>query len=77
MNVKMTFTIPEELAEKLKQAVHQKERSAFVKVALEEKLQRLDQQQFEHDLIEAYVERYDEDESLNEEWEQATIKSWQ
>ena len=76
MNTKMTFTIPEEVADQLKRLVARSRRSAFVSRGLREKLNQLEEAQLSQTLIEAYIERYDEDNALNEEWEHPTLEGW-
>ena len=76
MNVKMTFTIPEELAHKLKDIVADRQRSAFVADALREKLREAEKKAFEQELIQGYIETREEDRLINEEWEAATLEGW-
>ena len=76
MRVKMTFTIPEEIAHKLKDIVSDRQRSAFVADALREKLREAEKNAFEQELIQSYVERYEEDKAINAEWEAATLEGW-
>ena len=76
MNVKMTFTIPHEIAQRLKDAVAERRRSAFVATALGQKLEEVQEKRIRESLIQGYIERYDEDKRINEEWELATIESW-
>ena len=45
MNVKMTFTIPAEIAHRFKNAVPHGKRSAFVAVALGERLLAIEEEQ--------------------------------
>ena len=75
MNVKMTFTIPEDVAEDLKRTVGHSLRSAFVTNAVKEKLRSISQGDLEKELIQGYKERYEEDKALNEEWESVTLNS--
>ena len=76
MNVKMTFTIPEEIAHELRDHIGHRKRSRFVTDALQAKLRELQKQDLERRLIEAYTERYEEDKAINEEWEPATLEGW-
>ena len=76
MNIKMTFTIPEEVAGKLRDLVPQRKRSAFIASALREKLQELEGEQLRQRLAEDYAETREEDRLINQEWEAATLESW-
>lgn len=76
MNIKMTFTIPEEIADEFKNAVRNSKRSRLVADAVTEKLQVLKAERLNLELIESYIERYEEDRMLNEEWEAATLEGW-
>ncbi|MCI0437782.1 MAG: hypothetical protein L0177_01465 [Chloroflexi bacterium] len=74
--VKMTFTIPEEVAKKLRTMVSESKRSAFVAEAVDEKLAAMVDEQLERELIEGYIATREEDRAINEEWEFATLESW-
>lgn len=76
MNVKMTFTIPEDVANKLKETVKESKRSAFVTDALLEKLNEAERKQLEQEMIEGYIATREEDRLINEEWEAITLESW-
>ena len=76
MKVKMTFTIPEDVAHRLKDVIAQSQRSAFVANTLREKLQEIEQEQLKRRLIEGYIDRLEEDQALNEEWEAASLENW-
>ena len=76
MNVKMTFTIPEEIANELKRVIAKSQRSRFVANVVTEKLQAAREEQLKRELIESYIERYEEDRLLSEEWEAATLEGW-
>ena len=76
MNVRMTFTIPEEIARKLRDSVVERQRSAFVTTAVGEKLMNLENEAVRRSLIAGYIERYEEDKGLNAEWEPATLQGW-
>ena len=76
MNKKMTFTIPEELVDRLREMVVHSQRSAFVASALAERLREMEEEQLNEALIQGYIERYEEDNALNEEWERVTLEGW-
>ena len=76
MNVKMTFTIPEEIADELQRVIAKSQRSRFVARAVTEKLQAGKEERLRRELIEGYIERYEEDRLLSEEWETATLEGW-
>jgi len=76
MNVKMTFTIPEEIARSFRDTVPQSKRSGFVAKALGEKLHAAEKERLEQELIESYIERYDEDQRMDKDWESATLQGW-
>ena len=60
----MTFTIPEEVAHKLKDSVAERRRSAFVATAVGEKLKDMESEAIKRGLIEGYIERYEEDRTV-------------
>jgi metal-responsive CopG/Arc/MetJ family transcriptional regulator len=76
MNVKVTFTIPEDIVQKLKDMVAQSKRSAFAADALSKKLQEVEREQLEQQLIRDYTETREEDRLLNAEWEPITLENW-
>lgn len=76
MNVKMTFTIPEETADRLRGAIARSKRSGFVASALKEKLQSMEDETLKQDLVQGYIERLEEDRMFNQEWESATLEAW-
>lgn len=70
--LKLNFTIPEDVAEALRNRIQQRRRSAFVTAALVEKLKKLE----EEELIEGYQARNVEDTDINKEWENLTLQKW-
>lgn len=76
MNVKMTFTIPEDVADELRSAVSRSKRSAFVAIALKRELREMEREELKKRLIEQYIETREEDRLINEEWEAATLENW-
>ena len=76
MNVKMTFTIPEEIAGELATMVGKSKRSGFVATALAEKLKAMRDEQLRRELIQGYIETREEDRLIDQEWEAATLEGW-
>ena len=76
MKKKMTFTIPEEVVDRLKEMVVHSQRSAFVASALEQRLRGLEEERLSKELIEGYIERYEEDNAIDEEWDVTTSEGW-
>ena len=74
---KVNFTIPADVAEKLRAMVGQRRRSSFVAQAIRDRLTQLERQELERTLIEGYLARREEDAVLNREWEGATLEGWQ
>ncbi|GFP43624.1 hypothetical protein HKBW3C_02754 [Candidatus Hakubella thermalkaliphila] len=74
--LKLNFTIPEEVAEALKTRVSKRKRSAFVAVAVLDKLKELEQEQLRQALMEGYQARREEDTEINKKWEAATLEGW-
>ena len=74
MNVKMTFTIPEEIADELQAVIAKSQRSRFVANAVTEKLQAAKEERLKRELIESYIERYEEDRLFSKEWDAATLE---
>lgn len=76
MNIKMTFTIPEDVAHRLRHEVAQSKRSAFVTSAVNEKLSVIKKKEMTAKLVEDYIERHDEDRLISQEWDSATLEGW-
>ena len=74
--LKLNFTVPEDVADALKNHVDKRKRSAFVTAAVTEKLKRLEQEQLRQSLMEGYLARHTEDAGVNQEWEQASLEAW-
>jgi len=73
---RLNFTVPEDVAELLKERVTDRKRSSFVAVAIREKLLSLEREQLEKELIEGYSVRREEAAAINAEWEYATLENW-
>ena len=74
--VRVNFTIPEEVIKSLNKRVEKRKRSAFVTLAVNEKLSRIDQEELTKNLIEGYQVSAEEDAILSNEWESATLENW-
>lgn len=74
--VRVNFTIPEQVASRLKLSVHDRSRSAFIVEAIKERLDKLEKESFRQLLTEGYQARREEDREINQEWEAATLERW-
>ncbi len=74
--LKLNFTIPEDVAQALKERVAKQKRSAFVTTAVLDKLKELEKEQLKQSLIEGYQARREEAAKINREWEAVTLKGW-
>jgi metal-responsive CopG/Arc/MetJ family transcriptional regulator len=74
--LKLNFTIPEDVAEALKDRVSRRKRSAFVAAAVSDKLKELEKEQLRQSMIEGYQARQAEDSEVNQDWERATLEEW-
>ncbi len=74
--VKVDFTIPKELDEKLRQTVEPGQRSSFVAQAIRERLAVLERERIVVALREGYLATREEDAQINSEWEGATLEKW-
>ena len=74
--VRVNFTIPEEVIKSLNNSVEKRKRSAFVALAVSEKLNKIDKEELIKNLVEGYQVSAEEDAILSNEWESATLESW-
>ena len=74
--VKVDFTIPRELQQRLKRAIQPRQRSAFVAAAIAEKLHAVERARLNAELREGYLATRDENARINGEWETATLEGW-
>lgn len=74
--IKVNFTIPADLVAMLKARVGERKRSAFVGVAIRDRLNQLEQEQLKQTLAEGYLARRDEDAEVSREWEGPTLEGW-
>ncbi len=70
---RLNITLPNEIARKLA-SKHNKSR--FIAIALEEKLEREKKKEIENLLLEGYRETSKEDAKLQANWEKAGIEEW-
>jgi hypothetical protein len=75
--LKLNFTIPEDIARDLRARVSKRKRSAFVAEAVRNRLEDLETERLQQELIEGYQARKDEDSGTNREWESSTLENWQ
>jgi metal-responsive CopG/Arc/MetJ family transcriptional regulator len=74
--VRVSFTIPEEVIKSLNNRVEKRKRSAFVALAVSEKLNKIDKEELIKNLVEGYQASAEEDAILSNEWESATLENW-
>jgi hypothetical protein len=74
--LKLNFTIPEDIAVVLKSRVGKRKRSAFVAIAVAEKLAQLEQERLKQFLVEGYQARQAEDADIDQEWEGVALEEW-
>jgi hypothetical protein len=74
--LKLNFTVPEDVAEALKARVSRRKRSAFVAMAVADKLKELEKEQLRQSMIEGYQARQAEDSEVNQDWERAALEEW-
>jgi hypothetical protein len=71
---RLNITLPDKIAKRLA-SKHNKSR--FIAIALEEKLEREKQQRIEHLLLEGYNALSKEDAKLQADWEKTGIEGWE
>ena len=74
--LKMNFTISEGTVSRLKNIVPEGNRSGFVGLAIEEKLDQIERERFLELMKEGYLARRQEDIESNQEWDAATSEGW-
>ena len=74
--IKLNFTVPEDIAAALKTRVNKRKRSAFVAMAVLDKLKELEKEQLTQALREGYQARRTEDVETDREWEGSTLEGW-
>lgn len=70
---RLNITLPDEIA---RQLANKRNKSRFIAVALEEKIEREKKKIIESLLLEGYKATSKEDEKLRDNWEKAGIEGW-
>jgi metal-responsive CopG/Arc/MetJ family transcriptional regulator len=74
--VRMSITIPEELALKLDQVAGSRKKSEFITESLEERIRKMEQEELQKELAEGYKARKDESLSIAEDFEAVDLEGW-
>ena len=74
--VRMSITIPEDLAQKLDEVAGSRKKSKFITESLKERIQKMEQERLQSELAEGYKVRKAESLSIAEEFEPADLESW-
>ncbi len=70
---RLNITLPEKIAQEIKYIPN---KSAFIAVAVKEKLDRINKEKLDKLLIEGYKATRKEDKEINQEWEKITLEEW-
>ncbi len=70
---RLNITIPEEIIEEIKDIPN---KSAFISVAIKEKIERINKEKLDKLLIEGYKATCKEDREVNSEWEDIPLEDW-
>jgi len=70
---RLNITLPDEIAKKL---ANKHNKSRFIAIALEEKLERERKKKIENLLVEGYAATSQEDAKLQTDWEKAGLEEW-
>lgn len=71
--IRLNITLPDETARKI---ANKPNKSRFIAIALEEKLEREKKKEIEKLLLEGYKSTSKEDVELQTDWEKAGIEEW-
>jgi len=71
--IKMNFTIPEVVVERLLSQVPKGQRSAFVTNSINEKIDALEAEKLHQEMVEGYIARREEDVQTNAEWDPVSV----
>jgi len=74
--VRMSITIPEELARKLDQILSSRKKSQFIAESLREHIQRLEEEELQNRLAEGYKARKAESLNMAKEFESVDLEGW-
>ena len=70
---RLNITLPDEIARKL---AGKRNKSRFIAIALEEKLERERKKKIENLLLEGYKATSKEDAKMHANWEKASLEEW-
>ena len=74
--VRMSITIPEDLALKLDQVAGPRKKSEFITESLKERIQKMEQEELQKELAKGYKARKAETLSIAEEFGPADLEGW-
>ena len=74
--VRMSITIPEDLAQKLDQIAGSRKKSEFITDSLKERIRQMEQAELQKELAEGYKARKAESLSIAEEFEPVDLEGW-
>jgi metal-responsive CopG/Arc/MetJ family transcriptional regulator len=74
--VRMSITIPEELAQKLDQVAGSRKKSEFIAESLEERIKKMEEEKLQNELAEGYRAQKDESLSIAEEFGAVDLEGW-
>ena len=74
--VRMSITIPEELAQKLDQVAGSRKKSEFITESLIERIKKMEEEKLQNELAEGYKVRKAESLSIAEEFGEVDLEGW-
>jgi metal-responsive CopG/Arc/MetJ family transcriptional regulator len=74
--VRMSITIPEELAQKLDQVAGSRKKSEFITESLIERIKKMEQEKLQKELAEGYKARKVESLKIAEDFESVDLEGW-
>ena len=74
--VRMSITIPEELAQKLDQVAGSRKKSEFIAESLIERIKKMEEEKLQNELAEGYKAQKDESLSIAEEFGAVDLEGW-